>query len=186
MFENEPLVGLLGRGDPRSHLVGAGGLDFPADHRILDIRTVDLNAGCRILRGSPAYGTAGRLHASSLPVASCARLSRVHNKTLGAPPTQREVKGRRAKGGVLYRPPPAPPPRPPPAPPPRPPPAPPPRPPPAPPPRPPPPPPPRPPPAPPPRMNIVPMLFLIMVLTLSPNPIRPQYDSKHSLAPVDR
>ena len=34
MFENQPFVGLLGRGDPRRHLVDARDFDFPTDRRV--------------------------------------------------------------------------------------------------------------------------------------------------------
>src|SRR5271166_4603569 len=69
MFENEPFVGLLGRGDTRSHLLCARDFDFPTDHRVLDIGAVNRNAGGRILEGSRTHTIANRLHASSLPAA---------------------------------------------------------------------------------------------------------------------
>jgi len=45
MFENNPFVRLLGRGDTRSHLVYARCFDFPIDRRVLDVGAVNRKAG---------------------------------------------------------------------------------------------------------------------------------------------
>ena len=69
MFENNPFVRLLGRGDTRSHFVSARCFDFPTDRRVLDVGAVNRNAGGRVMCGSRTHSAANRLHAGSLAVA---------------------------------------------------------------------------------------------------------------------